>query len=292
MATQSSQHSAYGPWGAFDNKTDHVLGVHTLDYGETSPWFQVDLGKSEEITTVVWHNRNCNKECASRNNGANLYVDNTLCASNIEMVQAAEQRIPCYTTGRVIRLVLPGENRIMQFDELEINVAQRPDANREYKSRPVAEESALRHTLKLLALAPDFHATNLHQTKKVERPPPPLQVSKNRKYKAVIVVFLEGGADSFNIVVPHSDCQKPKVPVEGADPADIETEAHDLYGEYVLERGQAEALKKAELLKVDIPDNGQPCKTCTMLVFPQNFSAPRAIGSYDCWLEVSMHVIQ
>ena len=78
-----------------------------------------------------------------------------------------------------------------------------------YPRNLLAEERALKHVVKLLAISPDFHATNQHTAAPKERALPPAQVSSGRRYKAVVVVFLEGGADSFNMVVPHSGCKRP-----------------------------------------------------------------------------------
>ena len=59
-------------------------------------------------------------------------------------------------------------------------------------------------------------------TRQIRDQPKPTK-SLGRPYKAVVVVFLEGGADSYNFVIPHSGCSKPKV-----GGAEGETESHDL----------------------------------------------------------------
>ena len=51
---------------------------------------------------------------------------------------------------------------------------------------------------------------------KAKRPQP-----TGKPYKAVVTLYLSGGADSFNMLVPHSGCA-----------------AKDLYSEYALVRGE------------------------------------------------------
>jgi len=192
--------------------------------------------------------------------------------TNVEPKPGEVLRFEVYQLGRVVKIINPGKEKVITFCELEVNVAQAPDADGRYLSRPDAEAKALKHTLKLISISPDFHATNFHHTKPVERKPPPKQVAKGRKYKAVVVVFLEGGADSFNVVVPHggdgatSDCKRPVKESDGngrtrARKGAGEFEAHDFYSEYKSERGAEEALTKASLLKVEVPGDEQPCKT-------------------------------
>jgi len=64
---------------------------------------------------------------------------------------------------------------------------------------------------------------------------PPVELEAPRSYKAVVLVFLAGGADTFNLLVPM-EC--------------------DLYKEYVEVRTDL-ALKERELLKISTP--GQTC---------------------------------
>lgn len=281
MPSQSSRNQ-FGPFEAVDSKTGYDFNhwgskscVHTQT--ETSPWYQIDLGSMQNITTVLYHARRCGGACNTNTHGFAVYVDNTRIAANVEPNAGEVLRFEVYQMGRVVKIMNPGEDKLITFCELEVNVAQAPDAGGRYLSRPDAEAKALKHTLKLLTLSPDFHATNFHNTKPVQRTPPPKQVSQGRKYKAVVVVFLEGGADSFNVVVPHggdgatSNCKAP-IKDDGSDggngdgggrarKAATEFEEHDLYGEYQKERGAEEALTKASLLQVEVPGDGQPCKT-------------------------------
>ena len=282
MPTQSSVHG-YGPFEAVDGKTGEDFNywgsescVHTKT--EHSPWYQIDLGSVQNITTLVYHARRCGGTCNTQSHGFDVYVDNTRVATNVEPKVGEVLRFEAYQMGRVVKIMNPGDNKLITFCELEVNVAQAPDAAGRYTSAPDAEAKALKHTLKLLTISPDFHATNFHNTKPVAREPPPKQVTKGRKYKAVVVVFLAGGADSFNVVVPHggdkakSNCKRPIKGAAGSNGgrdrrttdgggATVQFEEHDFYGEYQKERGVGEALTKASLLKVEVPGDEQPCKT-------------------------------
>ena len=88
----------------------------------------------------------------------------------------------------------------------------------------------------------EFHTTAINRLRPKMRPSPSGIQSQNRRYKAVVVVFQAGAADSFNMIVPHSDC--------GA--------THDLHQEYLDVRTNV-ALSKADLLPIDVPVNTQPC---------------------------------
>ena len=82
--------------------------------------------------------------------------------------------------------------------------------------------------------------------------------SLNRTYKTVVVVFLEGGADSFNMVIPHSNCRRLS---EDENAAEGEMEDYDLYADYELLRTPEMALKKAQLLQIEANATEQPCSS-------------------------------
>ena len=79
---------------------------------------------------------------------------------------------------------------------------------------------ALKDAQQLLVAASEFHATNVNMptesvrftaaTTLAER------TTEKRPYKAIVYFFLNGAADSFNMLIPHSDC----------------TTAVDLYDQY------------------------------------------------------------
>lgn len=73
------------------------------------------------------------------------------------------------------------------------------------------ESYALQTAQRLMILSPEFHQTGaLHEgvSRKRSQIPPVAKVCKN--YKAVIHLLLKGGCDSFNMLVPHSQCKNGK----------------------------------------------------------------------------------
>ena len=108
-------------------------------------------------------------------------------------------------------------------------------------------------------LSSEFHTTTLNVFTHTVRPDPKVVASGGRPYKAIVVLFLAGAADSFNMLVP----------VTGCDPA------HDLYQEYKTIRGNA-ALDTSELINIVDTSNTQPCTT-----FGVHKNLPIVSDSYD-----------
>lgn len=106
-------------------------------------------------------------------------------------------------------------------------------------------DNALKNALKLFSVAPEFHATNKPATSSAARERSAPTPSQGRPYKAVVAVVLAGGADSFNMVVPHSECTE-----------------HDLYAEYVTIRGGSLALDKDSLLEIQVTEDSSPQPPC------------------------------
>ena len=52
----------------------------------------------------------------------------------------------------------------------------------------------------------EFHSSNIVASQPTTRTVAATIQSQNRPYRAVVVVFLNGGCDSFNVLVPHSGC--------------------------------------------------------------------------------------
>jgi|EP01049_Picozoa_sp_SAG25_P000064 uncharacterized protein (DUF1501 family) len=105
------------------------------------------------------------------------------------------------------------------------------------------QKEILRLGQKMLVGAAEFHATNDPRPTGKLRPPPKQVASKKRPYKATVVVYQSGGADSFNVVVPHSGCH-----------------GKDMYAEYLAVRGPGLALGKHELLPLkSLRKGSQPC---------------------------------
>ena len=109
--------------------------------------------------------------------------------------------------------------------------------------------AALQIAQSLMLSSAEFHTANVNARSTQTRQDPFSISSQNRKYKAIVVVFMNGGADSWNFLVPNSECKH-----AGED--------FDLYGEYANLRAAA-ALPRGEMLLVNSPNdrarNKQPC---------------------------------
>ena len=104
------------------------------------------------------------------------------------------------------------------------------------------KKDALKSVIKLFMLSSEFHATSLNTYTKTLRPNPVPVASSGRPYKAVVVLFMAGAADSYNMLVPTTGCG-----------------THDLYQEYKTIRGNA-ALDTSELLDITVTKGTQqPC---------------------------------
>lgn len=100
----------------------------------------------------------------------------------------------------------------------------------------------LRLAQQLVVVSPEFHSTNnfveLDQEK--SREPEGSTVHPAKRYKAIVYVIMGGGADTFNLLVPHSDCPN-----------------KDMYAEYANVRGDI-AILKNDLLPINAGTN-QSC---------------------------------
>ena len=61
---------------------------------------------------------------------------------------------------------------------------------------------------KLITTTPEFHSKSLFNPLNDARPEPPQPPEPTHQYKALVYVNLDGGLDSFNTLVPHSNCNK------------------------------------------------------------------------------------
>ena len=114
----------------------------------------------------------------------------------------------------------------------------------EYAREVAAEGSpaAWKLLLKRFMTTIEYQVNNLNVLTPAARPPLNLAGGgQGRPYKAIVVVFLGGGADSFNMIVPHSQC----------------TGGKDYHREYSDVRRQA-TIGRGDLLEIDVPP-GQPC---------------------------------
>jgi uncharacterized protein (DUF1800 family)/uncharacterized protein (DUF1501 family) len=112
------------------------------------------------------------------------------------------------------------------------------------------KDHALREATKLFLFTPEFSVTNLNRdTGKMRKAKVP-KVSSGRDYKAVVVIMLEGGADTFNMLAPHSNCA-----------------SGDLYAEYAAARGGTNpedgggALAQNTFHTITSAADTQPCDT-------------------------------
>lgn len=56
----------------------------------------------------------------------------------------------------------------------------------------------------LMVYAPEFHSTNIARKNGQTRPEPPVQPASTNDYKAIVYILLDGGADTFNMLAPHT----------------------------------------------------------------------------------------
>mmetsp|Transcript_34397 Transcript_34397/g.94802 ORF Transcript_34397/g.94802 Transcript_34397/m.94802 type:complete len:1606 (+) Transcript_34397:291-5108(+) len=106
--------------------------------------------------------------------------------------------------------------------------------------------AALQRAQRLFLFSSEFHATNINALDASARQQPAAQTYHRKPYKAIVVFYLEGGADSFNMLVPHSGC----TPNSGG--------GGDLAAQYETERGPAK-LDRSSLLQIDAPPCGDMC---------------------------------
>ena len=100
--------------------------------------------------------------------------------------------------------------------------------------------AALRVAQKLLVIAPEFHSSGLDVERGPPRDVPAVATSGGRPFKAVVVLFMHGGLDSWNALVPHSCSPR------------------DLYRDYRRRRTTV-ALNKSSLLAIRSDAADQPC---------------------------------
>ncbi len=103
---------------------------------------------------------------------------------------------------------------------------------------------ALRLAQQLIFTTPEAHTTNIVKRAGAVRPPPPEPIEKGVPYKAIVYVMFAGGADSYNMLAPHTCTQ--------------EIDNMTLWDEYVSIR-QDIALEHSELLVLNETTN-QACE--------------------------------
>jgi hypothetical protein len=67
-------------------------------------------------------------------------------------------------------------------------------------------EKALRLAQELIIMTPEFHTTGIVTKNGETRGEIPAATKTCKRHKAVIHIMLKGGCDSYNMLVPHSQC--------------------------------------------------------------------------------------
>jgi len=142
-------------------------------------------------------------------------------------------------------------------------------------------QAALRLAMQLILTTPEFHSTNLDfisqqqegsetlpsdstspiipeittTTNTNNAPSPPSSSSSSSSYKAIVYLQLHGGCDSFNILVPHSQCKNDK----------------DMNDEYMSVRGEM-ALNKTSLLPIHVKEEDKGTQICDTFGVHPNLS--------------------
>ena len=68
--------------------------------------------------------------------------------------------------------------------------------------------AALRLAQRLFIVSPEFHSTGIfrmHETVSRQNFSPP-DPTDGQNYKSIVILYLNGGIDGFNMLVPHSNC--------------------------------------------------------------------------------------
>ena len=103
------------------------------------------------------------------------------------------------------------------------------------------------HTVQnLMALSSAFSITNEPAMTEVTATTPPANPYNGAPYKALVVLFLAGGADTFNMLIPHSNCDSSIVP--------------HVANQYVSTRGGA-GLAPSSLHTIQVTPGTQVCDT-------------------------------
>jgi len=97
----------------------------------------------------------------------------------------------------------------------------------------------------LIVASAEFHSTSSNRFASQQRPVTQPTPSQGREYKALVVLFMNGGADTYNVLVPKSGCA-----------------TKDLHAEYVAVRSAEYAIPQGDLLGIPVPASSQqPCDT-------------------------------
>ena len=139
-----------------------------------------------------------------------------------------------------------------------LNQETREIIQKEY-SNAVDQESGLRLAQQLVVTSPEFHSTNFIEFSGSAREKPEEKAPSSNEYKSITYLLLGGGVDSYNILVPHSECKNNK----------------NMFAEYESVRAEV-ALAKSELLTID---SGNPDQLCSKFGIHSNLSVLKSL--YD-----------
>jgi len=107
---------------------------------------------------------------------------------------------------------------------------------------------AMVNVQQLLVASPEFQTTSTPALIGETRPLPTKPKQSGNSYKAIIYVFLSGGADSYNMLVPNTCSGKNADGVKVSD-------------QYLKHRGSLALNRKAGEFALTIPASGQPCSS-------------------------------
>ena len=128
------------------------------------------------------------------------------------------------------------------------------EAYDEYKARN-GPDAALVVAQQLFTATAEFHVTNMHNltgdvrsgTTTGARDAGTFDASR---FKAVVVLVMDGGCDSFNLLMPHGNCT-----INSKNPT-----GKDMYEEYRSVRSNV-ALDHSQMIQVEAQAGSQPCDT-------------------------------
>ena len=201
-----------------------AMSTHPQNGGWDSvgQWISILLANEYELTGFAWQNRGGPEGAAGRNikdvtlefsDGSTqqrtiLKWSNTEGCNSLSPTAALTCFLPLapVTTNSVKFTVdsvyLPAIVSAMGASNIKLYAKPSPD--------PVllqaAQLAALKEAQILIMVSSEFHTTSLVRLQAATRAPKVEEISLGRPYKAIIMILLNGGADTHNMVMPHSGC--------------------------------------------------------------------------------------
>eukprot|EP00808_Paulinella_micropora_P028586 g59653.t1 len=123
--------------------------------------------------------------------------------------------------------------------------------NEYWKTRDtISGEAAVKRAMKLFLMTAEFHATNAHTLRPVAHKEEKQIASQGRPLQVIVVIFMAGGFDSYNLLVPHSGCR--------GEPAGT-TAYYDEYAQ--VRQGAAVEFTRLKPISAGPAGHQQPCDT-------------------------------